>query len=195
MISSKHNFLYIHTPKTGGNSIQKALIGYSDDEIALLGPHHDGVDRFEISSPNLRIHKHSTLNDYQSQLSSFEFKSLFKACGVRNPWDRCVSHFFSPHRGAVQWTPEDFISFVKATVLPLQNYCGAFSNIDHFIRFEYLQEDFHIFCELAGLGKLDLAHLNKSTHQSYRAYYKNEESIRLIGELFKEEIEYFNYRF
>lgn len=50
MISLKNKFLFIHAPRTGGNSIAKALIDYSDDEIVVLAESHDGIERFGVSN-------------------------------------------------------------------------------------------------------------------------------------------------
>lgn len=202
MISTSHSFIYIHVPKTGGNSIQSKLLPHSDDLISLSAAHHDGIERFEIRSPNLNIHKHSTLLDYQNQLESGKFGSLVKACGVRNPWDRCASHFFSPHRGPTRWSPADFYSFIESTVHPLGYYIktqrgsdNIFNNIDHFIRFEYINKDLQSFCSSVGLHNLDLPHLNKSTRRPYQAYYQSEEIVRLVQQKFQDEIDYFGYVF
>lgn len=94
MLSSKYKFLFIHIPKTGGNSIQQILLPFSDDRMVLLQPHHNEIDRFEIRSDKLDIHKHSNLEDYRRQLHPDVFLRLFKFACVRNPWDRCVSFFF-----------------------------------------------------------------------------------------------------
>jgi hypothetical protein len=32
MISTSHQFLFVHIPKTGGNSIQTILLPFSDDQ-------------------------------------------------------------------------------------------------------------------------------------------------------------------
>ncbi len=202
VLSTRHRFLFIHVPKTGGNSIQSVLLPYSDDQIALLAPHHDGIERFEIRSSTLSIHKHSTLLEYENQLEPSEFSSLIKVCGARNPWDRCVSHFFSPHRGPISWNPSDFTTFIESAVLPLSHYIktrpggdNAFENIDYFIRFEHIKEDFQGFCASTGLYRLDLPHLNRSSRRDYRSYYQSEEAVRLVQKKFQDEIEYFGYKF
>lgn len=115
MISESKKFLFIHYPKTGGNSIQKALLEYSDD--ALVPTHftrRSGYNEdFRTYNSNYKTHKHSTLNNYRQELEPELFKSLFKFTTVRNPWDRMISYYFSPHRQNSEWNREDFVEFVK----------------------------------------------------------------------------------
>ena len=163
MLSTRFRFLFIHTPKTGGNAIQRVLLPFSDDEMALVHPHHDGLDRFEIRSGTLSIHKHSTLQDYKAQLPPEVFAGLFKFTCVRNPWDRCVSFFFSPHRGPVTWSPAAFHAFIEDQVAPSTHYLAiggdhdrAFDNLDAVLRFESLDADFSALCVRIGVHSTSL---------------------------------------
>ena len=202
MLSTTHNFLFIHVPKTGGNSIQKVLLPYSDDQMALAAPFHDGVDRFEILSPGLNIHKHSTLADYQAQLGCALFSRLIKIACVRNPWDRCVSFFFSPHRGEVLWDPEAFAEFIQTTVKPHRDFLSlpdsqsdCFGNLDVILRFEQLQDDFDSLCDRLGIERNELPHANVSNRECYRVYYQQAGLTDLVRFQFAEEIERFGYAF
>ncbi|WP_132031685.1 sulfotransferase family 2 domain-containing protein [Aquabacter spiritensis] len=202
MLSTKHNFLFIHIPKTGGNSIQRVLLPLSDDCMALTGPHHDGIDRFEIRSSKLDIHKHSTLEDYRRQISHDSFSRLFKFACVRNPWDRCVSFFFSPHRGRVEWSLTAFSDFIERSVRPQSDYLrltgqdeDPFDNIDYILRFEKLSENFFDLCSKIGIKSHTLPVHNKSNHEDYRFYYKSNEVIELVYNKFNEEIKRFKFEF
>ena len=105
MLSTAHRFLFIHVPKTGGNSIQNVLAVYSADHLVSTAAHQDGVERFEVRSTRYRTTKHSTLREYEREYDPSLLDGLRTICCVRNPWERCISHFFSPHRGPVEWNP------------------------------------------------------------------------------------------
>ena len=68
MISTQKKFLFIHVPKTGGNSIQNILHEYSEDEIVASAKHQDGVERFEVRNSKYNIRKHSTLSHSETPL-------------------------------------------------------------------------------------------------------------------------------
>jgi hypothetical protein len=202
MISSSRNFLFIHIPKTGGNSLQNVLRDYSEDEVVSREPHQDGSERFELQNRRTGTTKHSTLMEYRQVLPADEYQRLFKFCCVRNPWDRAISFYFSPHRGVTTFERSTFIDFIK-TIPPALNYLReseeqglpeAVKNMNRIIRFERLHEDFQEVCAQLGLNCSDLPHRNKSRRQDARAYY-DEETRNIVGQLFEEEIEIFDYEF
>lgn len=204
MLSTAHNFLFVHIPKTAGNAIQDNLRGYSDDVIVSLSPHQDGVERFEIRSPTYKTVKHSTLAEYEQEYGPEMLASLFKFTCVRNPWDRCMSHYFSPHRGDVAWDKHEFLEFVDTVVMPFAHYtsrgplietaCKATKNVDFVIRYENLEADFAEVCRQLGLPQLRLAHRNKSPRTNLRKYY-DADSIRRVATRFKDEASCFGYSY
>lgn len=204
MLSTERSFLYLHIPKTGGNSIQDALRSYSDDRLVSLAPHQDGVERFELRSDRYRTQKHSTLGDYLREYGPVLFDSLYRFSCARNPWDRVVSFYFSPHRGRVQWSRDDFLGFVP-TVPPMQHYLAlpgdgaptldaAVKNVHRLLRFERLQADFDEVCALLDIKPILLPHRNRSTRRNYRDYY-DDASRALVGERFHDEVRLFEYAY
>jgi len=203
MLSLEHKFLFVHIPKTGGNSIQQALIDYSEDRIVLANHFQDGVNRFGIYSPNIPSRKHSAINDYASMLDREIFNDIFKFSCVRNPWDRLISFYFSPHNGVKTWDRDMFISLVKR-VSPMIDYLRVHNtginrakssiDIDYIIRYESLQDDFDAVCDKLELPRRSLPHRNKSDHNYYSEYY-DDALLKMVSNLFAKDIELFRYDF
>lgn len=201
MLSLSKKFLFLHVPKTAGNSIQRFLKDYSEDNLVRTAPYQDGVNRFEVRSSLIKITKHSRLIEYQSQLDEDLYKSLFKFACVRNPWDRCVSHFFSPHRGDVVWDESAFEAYIVNHVHAIQHYVqlpgsdSDLGNIDAYVRFEHLEEDFNRVCRKIGLSICELPRVNFSRRAPYREYFQNDRLVELVAQKFKIEINEFGYQF
>lgn len=81
MISFQKRFLFVHIPKTAGNSIQSVLRDYSEDELVALRSEQDGVERFGRRNPKYKIKKHSTPAEYRDAPGEMQFSKLYKfAC-------------------------------------------------------------------------------------------------------------------
>lgn len=205
MFSIDYNFLFVHIPKTAGNSIQNILKRYSVDKIFCHAPHQDGVERFAVRSELFNTKKHSTLSEYKKEYGDTLFSKLYKFTCVRNPWDRAMSYYFSPGRGQVAWDKYDFIEFVNQ-IQPIAHYLSigeneprplihhVAKNVDYIIRFENLETDFERVCEKIGIPKSPLPIRNKSTKDAHYKYY-DQETIDIISERFNDEIQYFGYSF
>lgn len=210
MISLQKSFLFIHVPKTGGNSIQNILHPYSDDRIVTPAPHQDGVERFEIRNPDLRIRKHSTLSEYKAQLPRRVYRRLFKFATIRNPWDLMVSMYFSPHRNVSTWNEADFLDLLAETPT-LRHYLGLPARslpgfpkprraapldeqIDFLLRFEHLDRDFETLCGKIDIPFTPLPVRNPSSRDHYARYYTPALTEK-VGEKFHEEIVLGGYKF
>ena len=202
MLSIEHNFLFVHIPKTAGNSIQSILSKYSEDEI-IVSHEQDGIHRFDLHTPKYNFNKHSRLIVYKRRLEKDLYRKLFKFTIVRNPWDRMISFYFSPHRGLTEWNRSKFIDFVKERET-IKSFLSTgffnnignrpFKNLDFILRFEHLQEDFNLLCEKLNIKKSKLPHVNNSQHNHYSKYY-DEELVNLVAGRFRHEIDYFGYTF
>ena len=206
MISDKSKFIYIHIPKTAGESVEEALSGrFKDSRIVSSDPHW-----------NIII-KHDTYieHDYSTEESLDNF---FTFSFVRNPWDRMVSHWkyfmetkrspempfeefvFDFHRVLKEavnghwWNPYRKYIFTAPQLDFLTNDKGEVK-VDFVGRFENLQADFNFICKKLNTKEMQLPHKNKTSRKGYKEYYKTQECIDEVSKKYKKDIEYFKYNF
>jgi hypothetical protein len=211
LISLSKRFLFIHVPKTGGNSVFQALREYSEERIITPGPVQDGLERFgTVNDSYPAIVKHSTLSEHQSALPPDVFASLYKFAILRNPWERMISWYFSPHRqlpqkdrraghGAGAWNRDHFLRFLTRRQTTRHYTCLADSptlshDLDVLLRFERLDDEFAALCSRLDIPGRPLPKYNCSIREHYSQYY-DQELAALVGEMFREEIEFAGYRF
>lgn len=200
MISFQKRFLFVHIPKTAGNSIQSVLRDYSEDQLVALRKEQDGVERFGLRNPRYKIKKHSKLSEYHDALGDEQFRSLYKFTCVRNPWDRMVSYYFTPTQNPETWDRKKFRDMISKAVSVadyLRLHTGEedpFVNVDYVMRFENLVEDFRAVCGAIGISPPALPQYNRSNREHYSKYY-DDELRELVGARFAPEIERFGYAF
>jgi hypothetical protein len=201
IINHKYKFIFIHIQKTAGTSITNSLYNLPETE-------------------NLH-HSHSMIN----LLVDDEYEDYFKFCFVRNPFDRLISWynmilqkgFHNDWSKYILENSTNFSEFLELTdiviernPLELQSQVGypksiSFNQLDYisdnlgniqcdFIgRFENINDDFNILSQMLNI-KLELNHLNKFKHNHYKDYY-NQIDLEKVSNLYKRDIEYFNYKF
>lgn len=202
MMSLQKYFIFIHIPKTAGNSIQTALKPYSEDSFNQID--FDGVKYHKLGVNNSQypqLGKHSLLKDYTKY---FNVNKFFKIVSVRNPWDRMLSWYMFDNNGK-EFNKTNFISFIKRMDPPeLEMFNSQYEyichegkpNIDFIIKFENLQNDFDLLCDRLSIMRMKLFKLNpsKNSQMDYHNFY-DEETKTLVNKLFKKDIEYFGYEF
>jgi hypothetical protein len=200
MISFQKRFLFVHIPKTAGNSIQSVLRDYSEDELVALRDEQDGIERFGLRNPKYKVKKHSTLAEYRAALGEMEFGNLYKFTCVRNPWDRMVSYYFTPTQNTSAWDRKKFRKAI-VKVLPVADYLrldkgkgDPFANVNYIMRFENLADDFRAVCAALDISPAPLPRYNRSAREHYSKYY-DDELRELVGARFAGEIERFGYTF
>ena len=200
MISLQKRFLFVHIPKTAGNSIQSVLRDYSEDQLVALRKEQDGIERFGLHNPKYKVRKHSTLSEYYDALGNEQFRNLYKFTCVRNPWDRMVSYYFTPTQNPETWNRKKFRETISKAVsvsdyLRLDNSeRDPFANVDRIMQFENLADDFRAVCAAIGIPPPALPQYNRSSREHYSKYY-DDELCELVRARFAAEIERFNYTF
>jgi len=191
MINHKHKFIFVHIPKTGGRSIEKALANYGIDDIVRR--HGNG----KLKNP------HFTINKYLDTYIDFDLKSYFWFTTIRNPYERFVSeYFYSKRQKKTVSSFKEWVIFdeIEQTSYPLHSASQlSFTSserrqIDYTIRFENLQQDFNFVCDKIGIPRQQLPHENKTKHKHYTEYY-DDETREIVAQKYAKDIEYFGYEF
>lgn len=183
MIDHKRKFIFLHVPKTAGNSIIKNI----------------GLEKFPPC--------HLPLSKYNKLHTDNYFKFAF----IRNPWDRFVSAYWYLKDGGDGTSPQDlraqesiskydtFSDFVKhdnffqiCHFKPLLFFIDR--AIDFIGRVETIQQDFNTICDKIGITRQQLPHKNKSNHKHYTEYY-NEQTKQIVAKKYAKDIAYFEYEF
>ncbi|WP_232085970.1 sulfotransferase family 2 domain-containing protein [Candidatus Nitrosacidococcus tergens] len=188
----------MHIPKTAGNAIQSVLRKYSEDRVVKNSHDKDGIHRFGVVS-SYGTEKHATLTNYFTVLSAEKFKEKQKITCIRNPWDRAISFYFSPHRECNHWDRNEFIHTLDniqpiSYFMKLPHTTDLKANFDFIIRYEQIDLDFSNLCQFLGFSAEKLPKINQGIHQSYIKYYDSE-LIDLVADRFQEDITLFSYEF
>jgi len=196
-ISHKNKIVFVHIPKNAGTSI------ITSKELGFRYVEHKSAIYYMKDAPDI-------------------WEKYTKVSIVRNPWDRFVSCYeyakmptsywhsndekesiFGPHpdyRVAKSLSFKEFtIKFVtKQIELKHQGWSPQYnwicdSNykvlVDKLFRYESINNDLE-FKEMFG----SIEKINSSNRGSYQDYY-NEETREIIREVYKKDIELFNYSF
>ncbi|HEY5410983.1 MAG TPA: hypothetical protein VIJ94_09695 [Caulobacteraceae bacterium] len=171
MISTARRFIFLHAPKTGGNSMQLMLQAHSDDEL-VTQTKRESAHRFGVRGP-VTPHKHATLKAYAKALDG-DLDGWRIVLAARDRMARAVSYYFSPHRWGEPdgaggtwtnppvWDREAFLAMLPemTTLAEFVTVDGRVRDPDHLIRQEHLAEDFAAFVHATGLP-LDASALPK----------------------------------
>lgn len=170
MISHQHKCIFIHVPKTGGTSVEKAFLedlnlSAKDQTSLVLGPNIGKVGPRRLS--------HFTIPELieSGHIDAKGVSSYFKFGFVRNPWDRLVSTYRYLQIGGEfkrfacdvlpnsLWKSKHYGYFVRPQFEYLHDRNGKIL-VDFTGRFECLDEDFGLVRQTLGISA-PLLHVNK----------------------------------
>ena len=174
MVSHHHKCIFIHIPKTAGQSIERVFLNLLDlkweTRAPLLLRYND---RPELGPPSLAHLKANEYVRYQ-YLSQELFDKYYKFAFVRNPWDRMVS-IYKYYNYDTRFEFKSFLLNVFKNEIWHDKYwfvgpqsgfvCGEDDTmlVDFVGRYENLQNDFNHVCKKIGLPPIEIPHANKSS--------------------------------
>lgn len=155
-------------------------------------------------------HKYRTVMNPNNKLTATkkQYNEYYKFTIIRNPWSRAFSWYKNVMRDEIHKKKykitgdlsfKDFlwIHAGKGMLRPQTYWIKSFDGsikLDYIGRFETLVEDFQRICSDLHISHIDLPHEIKGTGEHYTEYY-DDESINIISDVYREEIEIFNYSF
>jgi hypothetical protein len=207
MICTTHRCVFVHVPKTAGQSVEHFFMN-------LLGMDWD-TDRPALllnstSDPARGTEKlaHLSAAEYVrcGHMTAADFDSFFKFSFVRNPWERLVSEYryrnYFSHLSFRDFVMNRFPSpgfddqyrHVMSQFDMLHSQDGELL-VDFVGRFESLQQDFDRVCERLGIPESTLPHINSSNKQSRHIkrrvknllYFNGENGKRHYSEFYDDE--------
>ena len=193
LIAHQKKFIFVQTPRTASTSIYSIL------------------REFDQSKKQSFIHM--TAEEAKEMYPS-EWRTYFKFCFVRNPWDRAYS-YYSYRKGKAYGTEAHKRSFnqwlnlrhvrldgetnksnFELARLPQFEFLqtGGCLEFDFIGRYERLELDFEYLCKRLNIEYRLLKKKNSSSHDDYKRCY-DLESKRRVANLYKKDIECFKYDF
>jgi hypothetical protein len=181
--------IFFHIPKTAGLALNGAFFG------------NRGLGHIDVRTARVLFGER-------------RFRSFFKFCFVRNPWDRLVSAYHYLRAGHVKSPIADavaecssFTEFVlellaspevarEQHIRPQASFVTTRDGrlaVDFVGRFERLEQDFRTVRRRLGVDAR-LASRNESSHNDYRAYY-TPETRDAVGKFYGRDVALFGYGF
>lgn len=184
MIDHARKLIFIHIARTGGSSIETALVG---KDWWLIDPKTKHIS----AGMARKIYGDDIWNAYT------------KFSVVRNPWDRIVSMWATKwwHQASELDENCSFEKFIREMrPHPHEIYNSLFyseildEDIDFILRFESLNKDFSLMLKDIGVEDVPLPHIEKREHSWFTHMYKEKEK-NVVSELYNTDILKFGYSF
>ena len=177
MISHEYRTVFLHIPRTGGTSI-KSVFQSKEKESYVF------VEDLQQAFPDV-------------------YENYYKWTVVRNPWEREVSIFNSNTvEGNIKSIRKQFIDSIKTKINSKNQIESQASflmidgdiHVDHIVRYESIDSQWPIVCEKINKPYEPLPRLLKGANSQFSKHeIYTQESIDLVSELCKEDIEFLNY--
>lgn len=204
MISDKYNYIFVHTPKCAGSSIEQFLLKNEYNVSGEILNRKFWLNELSSEIKNKfwigniagvsSAPQHFTPEKYHNQFPQ-KYIKYFKFTFIRNPWDKAVSEW-KYFNNVLNLNLNLKQSLLSSYPFPDHNLDQIIftRNCDFVGRFETLQQDFNIVCDKIGIPRQQLPHTNKTKHIHYTEYY-DDETREIVAQKYARDIEYFGYKF
>lgn len=201
-----HNFLFIHIPKTAGTSIAKSLGFYESSHITIKEIEQqlnkkEFKDYYKfcfVRNPWARflsLYNYARMdeNEYHSAVTPEKAKygkhtdyDLLKNASLEQCAEYLIERKLKHDTFWNHWQPQ--VNWIKDK--------KGKNSVDYIGKVENLDEDFAKICKKIGMPyhKLPKLNISKKTSNNYTYLYTNR-AMEIVSEYYKEDINYFQYKF
>ncbi len=205
MISLRHSTIFVHIPKTAGQSIEQVFLDdlnltWEQRAPLLLRPNRD-----RQIGPERLAHLFAAEYFEKGFCSQEDFQRFHKFSVVRNPYSRAVSEFnfreawklgFTSFRDYCASIPDDPFDDRWRHICPQTLYIRrgeAEVWVDQVLRFEDLENDWEKVCLPLFGGVKALPKKNKSAEAFLHTDTLSGEDRSFIAEKYQQDFEFFGY--
>ncbi|HED64878.1 MAG TPA: sulfotransferase [Planctomycetes bacterium] len=208
LLSLRHRFLFVHTIRTGGTSVARALEPFCEERDGARWNRTLSKMGLVRDPARIWLKEHETALGARRLLPAEVFDGSFKFAFVRNPWSWIVSVWMrlrttESHRHYPIVSKMDFPEYVAWEIGRNRHHqhrfvCDRAGDVivDFIGRQERMAADFATVCERIGLGDVELPHVGARArkHADFREYY-DDDLRRRVGEHWRRDVELFGYSF
>lgn len=199
-ISTQHECVFVHIPRTGGTTVEKLLGIHRDWPEPDLEVFHG---RFDRGNDYYQL-QHLSYREMKSVKDIAHTQDYFKFTIVRNPWDRLVSEYFWQNLQ----DKISFQAFVNRTINIVNNrtritgaYCHFRPQVEFLgdelnliIRFENFRSEMRGLMLKFGIRPQSIPKHVATNHKNYSKYY-DAETVNMVANAYRMDIDHFSYKF
>jgi hypothetical protein len=201
MKNIKHNFVYVGIPRTGTSSIVNYFKGVLD--LKLVGGKHDPI---RIIKDTDGFFKFSFVRNPWDWCVSRFYRRMHCLTKQKVFYHKEFKDFILHTQRLRKRYPINRQNLIKIRkqhnevreIIPqlywITNPKGEIQ-MDFIGRFENLQNDFDTVMDKIGIERYTLPFKNVSKKKVHYSTYYDEETKAIVSDLYKEDIEYFDYKF